>query len=61
MTQKELNYVEDFYNHLSLFNKILLNTMETIEDDEVNRMLNSQLTECEKTTKKIQKMLGDEC
>lgn len=61
MTQKELNYVEDFYNHELLIKEILLNSFENIENEKFSELLNDQITKHEKILKGIMKLLEVEC
>lgn len=61
MTQKELNYVEDFYNHELLIKEILLNSFENIENEKFSELLNDQITKHEKIIKEIMKLLEAEC
>lgn len=61
MTQKELNYIEDFYNHCVLYKNILLSSLETIDDMESEDELNNQLNECDSLIKNTKKLVEGEC
>ncbi len=61
MTQKELNYVEDFYNHEQLIKEVLLNSLEDIENEEFENLINCQLNEHEKIIKETMKLMEGEC
>ena len=51
MTQKELNYIEDFYNHELLTKEVLLSSLEDIKNKEFEKLINCQLNEHEKIIK----------
>lgn len=61
MTQKELNYVEDFYNHEQLIKEVLLKSLEDIENEEFENLINCQLNEHEKIIKETMKLMEGEC
>ena len=58
MTQKELNYVEDFFNHEILIREILMNTHENIEDENYEKLINNHLNTHEKIINNLLKLLG---
>lgn len=61
MTQKELNYIEDFYNHELLIKEVLLNSLEDIENEEFEKLINCQLNEHEKIMKETLKLMEGDC
>lgn len=58
MTQKELNYVEDFFNHEILIREILMNTLENIEDENYEKLINNHLNTHEKIINNLLELLG---
>lgn len=61
MTQKELNYVEDFYNHITLFKDVLLSSLEILDDESSCELLNNHLNECDVMLNNIKKLVEGEC
>lgn len=57
MSQKELNYVEDIYNHECLIINIISTTLESCEDDKYCALLNEHLKKHEGMSKKLLKLL----
>ncbi len=61
MSQKELLYIEDIYNHELLIIHILSKTMEECADEKYCALLEKQLDEHENRNKKILKLLEANC
>lgn len=59
MSQKDLNYIEDIYNHEKLLVDVLYDTMERIEDEQYINMFDKQIESYNNLMKKTEKMLGD--
>lgn len=59
MSQKDLNYIEDIYNHEKLIIDVLYDTMERIEDEQYINMFDKQIENYNNLMKKTEKMLGD--
>lgn len=59
MSQKDLNYIEDIYNHEKLIVDVLYDTMERIEDEQYINMFDKQIENYNNLMKKKEKMLGD--
>lgn len=59
MSQKDLNYIEDIYNHEKLIVDVLYDTMERIEDEQYVNMFDKQIENYNNLMKKTEKMLGD--
>lgn len=57
MTQKELNYIEDVYNHELLLINILNNTVCEVDDEKYVSLLNDQIKIHESLNKKLIKLL----
>lgn len=57
MSQKELNYLEDVYNHELLMIDILSKTMEEVDDDKYCALFEDQIKDHENLNKKILKLL----
>lgn len=57
MSQKELNYLEDIYNHELLMIDIISKSMEEISNDDYCSLLEQQLSNHEDLNKKILKLL----
>lgn len=57
MTQKELNYIEDVYNHELLLINILNNTVCEVDDEKYISLLNEQIKIHESLNKKLIKLL----
>lgn len=53
MTQKELAYIEDAVGHESNIIKILEQSIEHIEDENLNNFLQTELSEHTKTKEKL--------
>ena len=61
MSQKELLYVEDVYNHeLSIMN-IIADLIEQIDDEKYISLLENHLKKHESLNKKILRLLEEEC
>lgn len=58
MTQKELNYLEDIYNHEKLITDVLYNDMENNLENNYIDMFDKQVDYHDKNMKKIEKLLG---
>lgn len=58
MTQKELNYIEDIYNHELLMMEIISKSMEEVSNEDYCSLLEDQLSNHESLNKKIIKLLG---
>lgn len=59
MSQKDLNYIEDIYNHEKLLVDVLYDTMERIDDEQYINMFDKQIENYNNLMKKKEKMLGD--
>ena len=57
MSQKELNYLEDIYNHGLLMIEIITKSMEEVSSEEYCCLLEEQLSNHEDLNKKIIKLL----
>lgn len=57
MSQKELNYLEDIYNHELLMINIISKSMEEVSSEEYCSLLEDQLSNHENLNKKILKLL----
>ncbi len=57
MSQKELNYVEDIYNHECLIMNIIDSTLNDIDDDTYSKLLESALSKHSMMNKQIIKLL----
>lgn len=58
MTQKELNYIEDIYNHELLMMEIISKAMEEVSNEDYCSLLEDQLSNHDNLNKKIIKLLG---
>ena len=61
MTQKELNYMEDIYNHEKLLMDIISSSMEIIDDETYIEMFENQLNTHSEIVNDIEKFAGDCC
>lgn len=61
MSQKELNYIEDAYNHEKLLISILNNELECLESDEYIDMFKSHIECHENMMKRIRKYMEGLC
>lgn len=61
MTQKELNYIEDLYNHELMLKNVLLSSLESTDDKEFEKVINNQIGEHDKIIDNIIKLLEGEC
>lgn len=59
MSQKDLNYIEDIYNHEKLIVDVLYDAMERIEDEQYINMFDKQIESYNNLMKKTEKMLGE--
>ena len=57
MSQKELLYLEDIYNHEILIINVISETLNCIEDDAYVTMFDKQLKKHENLSEKILKLL----
>lgn len=57
MSQKELNYLEDIYNHELLMIDIISKSMEEVSNEDYCSLLEDQLSKHENLNKKILKLL----
>lgn len=57
MTQKELNYIEDIYNHECLIVSIINDAIERIDDDEYAELFEDQIETRNDLIKKMSKLL----
>ncbi len=57
MSQKELNYLEDIYNHELLMMEIISKSMEEVSNEDYCSLLEDQLSNYESLNKKIMKLL----
>lgn len=60
MTQKELLYAEDIYNHEKLISEVINTTINEITDKNHISLLNDHYEKHESLSKKIIKLLEDE-
>ncbi len=58
MSQKELNYIEDIYNHEMLIINVINNIGEEYDDEHYSSLLGDCLKTHEDLNKKIFKLLG---
>lgn len=61
MSQKELLYVEDVYNHELLIMNIIADLIEQIDDEKYISLLENHLKKHESLNKKILRLLEEEC
>lgn len=61
MSQKELNYLEDIYNHEILMVNIITCTMERIEDENYLEMLEEHARKHDALAKKVLNLLEGMC
>lgn len=61
MSQKELNYLEDIYNHETLIINILNATMDRIEDEKYQGLIEEHIKKHSSLSKKITKLLEGMC
>lgn len=59
MSQKELNYIEDIYNHQCLIKSILEDTIEYIDDEEYKKLFDDQTGSYISLNDKLVKLLED--
>lgn len=57
MSQKELNYIEDVYNHEKLIIAVLNNIRDSIDDESYDDILSDQTNEHQDQIKKIEKLM----
>lgn len=57
MSQNELNYLEDIYNHELLMIEIISKSMEEVSNEDYCSLLEDQLSNHESLNKKIIKLL----
>ena len=57
MSQKELNYLEDIYNHELLMMELISKSMEEVSNEDYCSLLEDQLSNYESLNKKIMKLL----
>lgn len=61
MSQKELNYLEDVYNHEKLVIQILNNSKDIINDDNYITMFENQIDRHSDLVSNLEKLMGDNC
>lgn len=61
MSQKELMYVEDIYNHELLIIDMINEVLSQISDDKYVSLLESHLKKHESLNKKLLKLVEGEC
>lgn len=61
MSQKELNYLEDVYNHEKLVIQILNNSKDIIDDDNYITMFENQIDKHSDLVSNLEKLMGDNC
>lgn len=61
MSQKELNYMEDVYNHEKLVIDVLKRDRDMIDDDNYIELFNNQIDKHTDLVTNIEKYLGDAC
>lgn len=61
MSQKELNYLEDVYNHEKLVIQILNNSKDIIDDDNYLTMFEDQIDKHSDLVNNLEKLMGDNC
>lgn len=61
MSQKELNYMEDVYNHEKLVIDVLKRDRDMIDDDNYIELFNNQIDKHIDLVTNIEKYLGDAC
>ncbi|MCX4249527.1 MAG: hypothetical protein OSJ65_07200 [Bacilli bacterium] len=61
MSQKELNYLEDVYNHEKLIIQILNNSKDIIDDDNYLTMFENQIDRHSDLMSNLEKLMGDNC
>jgi len=61
MSQKELNYIEDIYNHEKLLINIIYDCIEHIDIKDCINLLEKHNSVHDNNMKKIEKLLGDNC
>lgn len=61
MSQKELLYIEDVYNHELLIMNIIADLIEQIDDEKYISLLENHLKKHESLNKKILRLLEEEC
>ncbi len=59
MSQKELNYLEDVYNHEKLIIQILNNSKDIIDDDNYLTMFENQIDRHSDLMSNLEKLMGD--
>lgn len=61
MSQKELNYIEDIYNHEKLLIDIINDYMVQLDIDDYVNILEHQVKIHGNNINKIKELLGDKC
>lgn len=61
MSQKELNYVEDVYNHEKLLIDVLKSNREIIDDENYIELFDNQLDKHTDLLNNLDKLMGDAC
>lgn len=59
MTQKELNYTEDLYNHEKLLIDVLNESINLVSDELYVTMFENQIKEHNSLLKKLEKLMED--
>lgn len=60
MSQKELNYIEDIYNHEKSLVEILKYTIDILDDDNYIELFTDQIEKHNTMLENIECMLGEE-
>lgn len=61
MSQKELNYIEDIYNHEKLLTNIIYDYIEHMDIPDYVNLLDKQLDIHNRNMNNIESLLGDKC
>lgn len=61
MSQKELNYLEDVYNHEKLVINILTSSREVIDDDNYITLIDNQMSIHNDLVTDLDRLMGDIC
>lgn len=61
MSQKELNYLEDVYNHEKLVIDILSSSKDVIDDDNYITLIDNQMDMHNDLVSDLEKLMGDVC
>lgn len=61
MSQKELNYLEDIYNHEKLVIEILNSSKDAIDDDNYITLIDNQVNMHNDLMCDLERLMGDAC